>query len=654
MRSYLLFHLNLSFSSIDKKFHRVILKKCYWPLLDISKRYGIKIAIELSGSTLQSLYHLDRGFISALKELILKKQVELVGSGFTQSILPLNQYEINQANLARGREIYNELLDTDPKMVLVNEMCFSQSLIDLYLDDGYVSLITDIDNVQNNLSKFETYNFPFLSNLDNAKKIGVVWADSILFQQLQRYIHGENNLEEYLDCISMYLKAESPYLPIYSNDAEIFNFRPGRFETEQSISSDEWDKLFNLLDVLQKEYKLKFDLPSSILRSVSSGTSKALKSITSARHPIIVKKQPKYNINTWTLTGRGDQSLNRSTNVLGHNIHNSISKFKVNLDDILRLSSSDLRTHITDNRWLENTQSLNKLLNDPSVKISRKQFFKKNNDYEKTGCFPRNNLQLEFIDDKYLLIKTDDVSLQLNIFKGGAIKDLSFASHKFRSSISSLPAGTFEDIEHGVDYFSSLLVAEFLLKRSKQTDLNYCKPFFNYYKDHVKIIFQQNLRFFDAQKIFTIPYDGEEISVEYRFRNIKPFVGYVRVGNFLLNSGNSSKKFIETKLGTNSKEIFELENSVDHERPVSTFISSNSGIPTTDGSTIISFLPNGDGLHFKYDIHDSYAIPMIKYKKIGTKNLFRLIYSLREFDDTAKPSNKLLPIKITISPSNLV
>jgi len=653
MRSYLLFHINLSFSSIDKKFHRAILKKCYWPLLDIPKRCGVKIALELSGSSLLSLYHLDREFISTLKELIFNKQVELVGSGFTQSILPLNQYEINQVNLSRGREIYNELLDADPKIALVNEMCFSQSLIDLYLDDGYISLITDIDNVQTNLSKFQTYNFPFLSNLDNSKKIGVIWADSILFQQLQRYIHGENNLEEYLDFISLYLKAENPYLPIYSNDAEIFNFRPGRFETEQTIRSDEWDKLFNLLDILQKEYKLKFDLPSSILRGVSSDTNKALKSITSAHHPIIVKKQPKYNINRWTLTGRGDQSLNRYTNVLGHNIHNSISKFKVNLDDILRLSSSDLRTHITDKRWLENTKSLNKFLNDPSVRISRKKFFKKNNDHKRISYLARNNLQLEFVDDKYLAIKTDDFFLRLNIFKGGAIKELGFASHNFRSSIFSLQAGTFQDIEHGVDYFSSLLVAEFLLKRSKQTDLNYCKPFFNYYKDHVKIIFQQNLRFFDTQKIFTVPYDAEEISVEYRFRNIKPFVGYVRVGNFLLNSSNSSKKFVETKLGTNSKEIFELKNFVDHERPVSTFISSNSGIPTTDGSTIISFLPNGDGLQFKYDIHDSYAIPMIKYKKIGTKNLFRLIYSLREFDDTAKPSNELLPIKITISPSNL-
>ena len=653
MRSYLLFHLNLSFSSIDKKFHRVILKKCYWPLLDIPKRHGIKIAIELSGSTLQSLYHLDREFISTLKELILKKQVELIGSGFTQSILPLNQYEINQANLARGREVYNDLLDTDPKTVLVNEMCFSQSLIDLYLDDGYVSLITDIDNVQHNLSKLETFNFPFLSNLDNSKKIGIIWADSILFQQLQRYIHGENNLEEYLDFISYYLKAENPYLPIYSNDAEIFNFRPGRFSTEQTIKSDEWAKLFNLLDILQKECKLKFDLPSSILRDVSKRKSKTLKRITSVHHPIIVKKQPKYNINRWTITGRNDQSLNRSLNALVKNIYDSNSKFKHNLDNILRLTSSDLRTHITDQRWQENTKSLNKLLHDSSVKISRKRFLKKNSNHNKTGNFRQNSYQLEFIDDKYLSIKTDDISLQLNTFKGGAIRDLSFASHKFRSSISSLPAGTFEDIEHGVDYFSSLLVAEFLLKRSKQTDLNYCKPFFNYYKDHIKIVFQQNLRFFDTQKIFTVPYHGEEISVEYRFRKIIPFVGYVRVGNFLLQSENSSKKFIETKLGTNSKEIFELENSVDHERPVSTFISSNSGIPSTDGSTTISFLPNNDGLHFKYNINDSYAIPMIKFKKIGTKNLFRLIYSLREFDDTAKPSNELLPIKITISPRKL-
>jgi LytS/YehU family sensor histidine kinase len=66
--------------------------------------------------------------------------------------------------------------------------------------------------------------------------------------------------------------------------------------------------------------------------------------------------------------------------------------------------------------------------------------------------------------------------------------------------------------------------------------------------------------------------------------------------------------------------------------------------------TKIFFLKNNSGLQFEYDINESYGIPMILNKKIGSKNFLRLTYSLREFDDTAKMNSAILPIKISITP----
>jgi hypothetical protein len=651
MFSYLLFHLNLSFSSIDEHLYRDVIKKCYWPLLDIPKKLGIKINIESSASTLKKIKLLDSRFIDALKELTSENLVEFVGSGYAQSIFPLFPCELNELNLKRAREVYQDILNYDPSIALVNEMCFSQGLVDLYLADGYKGIVTDIDNVQAKHSKRKLRDYQFISNIDNTKKIGVIWSDSVSFQQFQRYVHGENNLTDYSSFIDKFYETSSKYIPIYSNDAEVFNFRPGRFETEQIIECDEWKKIYNLLNLLQRKYKFRFDLAKNILKSLNQQPSKTLKNPTSILNPIIVKKQPKYNINRWTLTGRNDQFQNKMSYLLFNQLlAGKIPKTRKNIDKLLAFTSSDLRTHVTDKRWIKHTKELENFLVSNNIKIPQKKFFRGEPAIRSLAEIDPKTPQIKFEEEKYMSIKNKNLKLKLNLNKGGAINELAFKSQGFKPSIISMPAGTFEDIEHGVDYFSGLLVAEFLTKRKKHTDLKKLEPKFSCSQSDFKIIFQQSLQYFEMQKIFTIPHDSEKVFVEYRFKNIKPFVGYVRVGNFILNSTNQQIKKISTKLGSKNYETFTLNNFVDHTKPVSTFISSNSGIPASDGVTKIFFLKNNSGLQFEYDINESYGIPMILNKKIGSKNFLRLTYSLREFDDTAKMNSAILPIKISITP----
>ena len=61
----------------------------------------------------------------------------------------------------------------------------------------------------------------------------IFWTETILFQKLQRHIHDEINESEYLNFVNKISNNKSP-LAIYSNDAEVFNFRPGRFKEEKN------------------------------------------------------------------------------------------------------------------------------------------------------------------------------------------------------------------------------------------------------------------------------------------------------------------------------------------------------------------------------------------------------------------------------------
>ena len=71
---FVLFHFNLAFSSIKFSDHKKVIKKCYYPILEIALKSDIAIAIELSGWTLERINELDKSFIHLLNKLIKEKK----------------------------------------------------------------------------------------------------------------------------------------------------------------------------------------------------------------------------------------------------------------------------------------------------------------------------------------------------------------------------------------------------------------------------------------------------------------------------------------------------------------------------------------------------------------------------------------------------
>ena len=180
-KGYLVFHLNLAFSSIEENERVDVIKKCYHSLLDLIEQTGIPIGIELTGWTLKQIELIDNTWVKRFKRLLSSGKCELIGSGYCQIIGPLVPFKVNEWNQRLGLDIYKEILDCKPNIILVNEMAFSSSLVDLYSNFGYKGLIMDRDNVRSALDRlndkqivtkiFEESFDVFLNRDQNAKLV---------------------------------------------------------------------------------------------------------------------------------------------------------------------------------------------------------------------------------------------------------------------------------------------------------------------------------------------------------------------------------------------------------------------------------------------------------------------------------------------------
>ena len=148
--AYLFFHLNLFFSSLPENKRKEVIKKCYWPLLNLIDKSDFNIGIEITGWTLKEINKLDQKWIIFFKKLLKQNKTYLIGSSYTQAIFPLIPYKVNSFNIKHGKQIYKNILNQVPKIAYVNEQCFSKSVVDLYKSQKYQTLIMDWDCIKNN------------------------------------------------------------------------------------------------------------------------------------------------------------------------------------------------------------------------------------------------------------------------------------------------------------------------------------------------------------------------------------------------------------------------------------------------------------------------------------------------------------------------
>jgi hypothetical protein len=615
---YAFFHLNLAFSSIEEEQRGEVIARCYWPLLDLAAKHG-PLGIEASGFTLEEIAARDPEWIVRARALIASGKIEWIGCGYAQVIGPLVPARVTAENLKLGNDIYRRLLGVTPKVALVNEQAYSAGLVGLYLDAGYSAILMDWDNpgAQHPEWPEETRHLPQRAMGSDGRAIDVLWASTVAFQKLQRVAHGDIALEEYADYVRGRCGETDRALCLYASDAEIFDFRPGRYKTEEKIQSiGEWNRIGEIFARLASEPGCALVTPSDAL-ALRDMDAVPLH-LQSAECPVPVKKQRKYGLARWAVTGRDDIAINAAC----QRIHDGLAANRsdeAGWKELCYLWSSDFRTHITQKRWDAFCARLS---------IAEKKWTHVS---EIVVGSPNGSV----IDDRYIDIETPTLKTRLDRRRGLAVESLAFGG---ASLIGGLRHGHFDDIALQADWYTGDCVFE-APGEHKITDLEWCAA--HVWKDESGDTF--------AQAIIETP--RGPITKTMRFSASAPRVdfdiafdwtdwgrGSLRLGHITLlpDAFDWKNLSLTTHNGGKHFETFPLNgHSVDHGAAVSFLVSSSFGIGMTEGWAELGDKKN----RIRIDVNRATAplLGLLAHKQIGGSLFCQLQLSALELDETRKP-----------------
>jgi hypothetical protein len=611
------FHLNLAYSSIEEEQRGEVIEKCYKPLLRLAERYG-PIGVEASGFTLEEIALRSPEWIADLKRLIAAGKVEFIGCGYSQMIGPLVPWRVTEANLKIGNEIYRTLLDVSPRVALVNEQAYSGGLVGLYLDAGYDALIMDWDNPAS------THDWPTETGYAaqralgaDGRSIALLWSNTVAFQKLQRYAHGDIPLEDYLAYVRRQRGAAERSVCLYASDAEIFDFRPGRYKTEEKIGAvSEWKKLEEAFSALAQEAGCSLVRPCDVLDR-SGG---AILRLETPAVPIPVKKQRKYALSRWAVTGRDDLFINAACQRIYETLAPSNAEPWA-WKELCWLWASDFRTHITAKRWAALERRL---------KAAAQRF-------PHPDAPPPPAPQGSGIAERHIDIVTPAVTVRLDRRRGLALSDVRFNGNK--ALIGMLPHGTFDDIALQADWYTGNAVFE-APGEHKVTDLEWAES-------HVWHDGRDSLAFARVvtpkgpiEKTMRFHGHAPQIDFDLAFHWNDWGRGSLRLGHitFLPDAFDWDALSLTTHNGGKDFETFALGGeTIDYGAPVSFLVSASHGLGMTEGWAEI-----GDARHrirITVDRATAPLLGLLTLRRLKGGMFCQFVLSALELDDTRKPSS---------------
>ena len=628
---YQLYHANLAFSAIEEESLGDVIDKTYFALLYFVQKTKIKVALEISGYSLQKIQELRPSWIELFKTLYSEGLVELVGSGYMQIIAPLVPYKVNIINQQMGIAVYKTILDISPTIAYVNEQVFSKSLVDIYREAGYKALMMEWNNsvaIHKEWQKDYAYTPLYVEGVES--KLPLLWTDSILFQQFQRTVHTQQSFQDYFDFFHNYVDELHQCVSIYSSDLEVFNYRPGRFETEAIIEQDEWKNIAKLSVELCNIGE--FLLPSEILQKYQS---KATISLTNSSHPIIIKKQDKYSLSRWAGCGRDANFIN----TLCYQYFQQIKKSQdqENWQNLLHFWGSDYRTHTTKKKW----QKALDFFEHNLVKISD----------QKEKNYAETDIKL-IHSDNILVFKKGSLEVSFLLKKGLALHSV-FKNEK-KLPFGTVKHGELSHISHVADFFTGISVIE-SAQTKKVTDLVKVEEYsFTQQKEELytistKIILHDIATLYKSWQIDT---QNNTISLTIKLHLKKLIVGSIRLGSFSMLHKNKELFYI-CKNGGNKDEKYSLKDTkINQQAPKSLLQSSQGGLGLTDNSITFK-IEQGEDVRLTIDKEKSFPFVMLEHHQDTRKQLTRLHFSVQELDDTLKENREKLQrdffVKYTIN-----
>ncbi|HEV2652702.1 MAG TPA: hypothetical protein VGU69_15695 [Rhizomicrobium sp.] len=615
---FALFHLNLAFSSIEEEQRDDVIARCYWPLLRLAEKFG-PIGIEATGFTLEEIAKRDPSWIERFKALLNDGRAELVGSGYAQMIGPLVPARVTEANLRIGNTIYQRLLGLTPTLALVNEQAYAAGLVGLYLDAGYRGLLMDWDNPGAAHPEWpaETRYLPQRARGACGRDIGLIWTNTVAFQKLQRFVHRDIEIDSYMDYVRGRQAATPRALCVYASDAEIFDFRPGRYKTEEKLTgASEWTRMEEAFSALSNEFALIE--PSQVFALPASSEPLRLET---ADMPVPVKKQRKYNLARWAVTGRDDIAINAACERIYRGME-ARGADEAAWKELCGLWASDNRTHITDKRWKTFCARLARAEDNWATPLAP------------TIAFDGTPVSARRFD-----IRTPHVHARIDRRRGLALESIRFAPHR-AASLGGLGHGHFDDIALQADWYTGDCVFE-APGEHKVTDLEWCEARQSTAANgdtivHASIPTANG----PIEKTLRFAHDAPRIDFDITFNWKDWGKGSLRLGHFTLlpQTFDASALTLVTHNGGRAAERFALAGqTVEHGAPVSFLVSSSHGFGMTEGWAELG--DDRTRLRIEVDRATAPLLGLLTHRVSGGHLFCQLMLSALELDDTRKPAS---------------
>jgi len=628
-KAYSIFHLNISFSSLAEDQKEIVIKNCYEPLIDMISKNDYKVSIEITGYTVEQIQIFNPNLIKKINECIKCKKIELVFSGFEQLIYQLTPKKIIDLNIDLGKEIFKESFGFIPKIFWANEQCFTSDMLRTLSEAGFESIIIEKENLQKKLD-IES-NEPIVMEDLNGYSLNIVWNSSYYFQLFQRIIHGEYSLDKANNIYSNLSREDLP-LCIYGSDAEVFNYRPKRFHEEANLNDkNEWVKIEQLYRIIENN-DIQTCFIAEILKSVKKKKIVSSSEIDFLDNPVYVKKQKKYNLSRWALTGRNDIDVNTRAIRLIKNIDFDLEIDYESKKNLVALFSSDIRTHIEEKRWNLFIENLLKLEQKFVTEIA---------------CNKKKNLLFKKINKNFFEFTNQNYIFQAEPRKGLAIKKLEFKNNPIK--IGKLEFGHFNDIDYLADYYSGNYLIE-TNEIPRYSDLSSSSSEVSDTEKWLHLRSETTLINHQIVKQYSLSKNSPEFLVNYDFSNLPRQYGFIRVCYLTLtNFDELDNFFISYPVDQNN--IVKLgipELDFNHGMAISKKISSRTFVPAKLG--VFNIHANDSSLEISWDTCKAAIYPMAELTRIGQKNLFRIFFSIGESDETFKIGGMYKNLELKIRP----
>ncbi len=639
LKLYTIFHLNLAYSSIAEEERATVIEKCYWPLLKLAKDNGVPIGLEATAYTLEEINRIDPNWVKTLKQLCGEGKVEFIGSGYCQIIAPLVPAKLNHKNLSLGLEIYQKLLGQKPEIALINEQSFSPSLIPIYKTAGFNALAIDWADAASHHPEWPDSHGqqPQRALAPDGSEIDIIWSDATIFQKIQRYVHGEIGKNDCIEFLENVCEKTHGSLCLYGSDAETFNYRPGRYKSEADLSkTDEWQYFADLFAEIENSSNLTMCLPREVLNDAKNRQNKPLEIATSAS-PVSVKKQRKYNLARWAVTGRSDITINSACQKIYDQLGDNGTDEQ--WQNLCFLWSSDFRTHIGDERW----QKMLKNLSDSIPNAQTTQA----NDYQNIDGIELPSGFSYWQQENFIILQTPSAALRLNLFRGLSIDRFSpnpedataWQDNEHQNFwIGTLAHSFYKDVKWGADYYSGHLTLD-LPGEHKVTDLQKCVPqvHFDLKANCFVVTCKIDTKFDSIIKTITLKGDTSTLILKYSLGENLFRVGSLRLGNITLNPQEFDRKtlFFSCHNGGEMEENYSLEKgNVNHGKIISTLISSSFGLGLTEGQLTIG--DNDKQVKIEFNRSNASFLGLVNCQDVRDSYFCRASLSLIEMDDTSR------------------